>query len=39
MILGAGGSFAIHTALYFLKQKNTKKVIGVGRNLLRRYFQ
>lgn len=35
MILGAGGSFAIHTALYFLKQKDTKKVIGVGRNLLR----
>ena len=25
--LGAGGSFAIHTALYFLKQKNTKKLL------------
>jgi dTDP-glucose 4,6-dehydratase len=35
MILGAGGSFGIHTALYLLEHANPKKVIGVGRNPLR----
>jgi dTDP-glucose 4,6-dehydratase len=34
-ILGGGGSFGIHTALYLLKHANPKKVIGVGRNPLR----
>lgn len=35
LILGGGGSFGIHTALYLLKYADPKKVIGVGRNLLR----
>src|SRR5436190_15490714 len=35
MILGGGGSFGIHTAFYLLRNANPKKVIGVGRNLLR----
>jgi dTDP-glucose 4,6-dehydratase len=35
LILGGGGSFGIHTAFYLLKHANPKKVIGVGRNLLR----
>lgn len=34
-ILGGGGSFGIHTAKYLLENANPKKVIGVGRNLLR----
>jgi dTDP-glucose 4,6-dehydratase len=34
-ILGGGGSFGIHTALYLLDHAKPKKVIGVGRNLLR----
>jgi len=34
-ILGAGGSFGIHTAFYFIEHANPKKVIGVGRNPLR----
>jgi dTDP-glucose 4,6-dehydratase len=34
-ILGGGGSFGIHTALYLLENANPKKVIGIGRNLLR----
>jgi len=34
-ILGGGGSFAIHCALYLLDNANPKKVIGVGRNFLR----
>lgn len=34
-ILGAGGSFGIHTALYLLQHGGAEKVIGVGRNLLR----
>jgi dTDP-glucose 4,6-dehydratase len=34
-ILGAGGSFGIHTALYLLDHADPKKVIGVGRNPLR----
>ena len=34
-ILGGGGSFGIHTAMYLLDHAHPKKVIGVGRNLLR----
>ena len=34
-VLGAGGSFGLHTCLYLLKNANPKKVIGVGRNFLR----
>ncbi|HUO43439.1 MAG TPA: GDP-mannose 4,6-dehydratase [Burkholderiales bacterium] len=34
-IIGAGGSFGIHTALYLLDHADPKKVIGVGRNPLR----
>lgn len=34
-ILGAGGSFGIHTALYLLDHAEPKKVIGIGRNPLR----
>ena len=35
VILGGGGSFGIHAALYLLKNANPKQVIGIGRNLLR----
>jgi len=34
-ILGAGGSFGIHTALYLLDHAQPRKVIGIGRNPLR----
>jgi dTDP-glucose 4,6-dehydratase len=34
-ILGAGGSFGIHTAFYLLDYADPKKVIGIGRNPLR----
>jgi dTDP-glucose 4,6-dehydratase len=34
-ILGGGGSFGIHTAMYLLDHAQPKKVIGIGRNLLR----
>lgn len=34
-ILGGGGSFGIHTALYLLKHAAPRKVIGIGRNPLR----
>jgi len=34
-ILGGGGSFGIHTALYLLEKADPSMVIGVGRNLLR----
>jgi len=34
-ILGAGGSFGIHTALYLLEHASPRKVIGIGRNPLR----
>ena len=34
-VLGGGGSFGIHTALYLLENANPKKVIGIGRNPLR----
>lgn len=35
VILGGGGSFGIHTAFWLLDHADPKKVIGVGRNLLR----
>lgn len=35
VVLGGGGSFGIHTAMYLLDHANPKKVIGIGRNLLR----
>lgn len=34
-ILGAGGSFGIHTAFYLLDNTDAHKVIGIGRNPLR----
>jgi dTDP-glucose 4,6-dehydratase len=34
-ILGGGGSFGIHAALYLLDHAKPKKVIGIGRNSLR----
>lgn len=34
-ILGAGGSFGIHTAFYLLDHAEPTKVIGIGRNPLR----
>jgi dTDP-glucose 4,6-dehydratase len=34
-ILGGGGSFGIHAALYLLDHANPRKVIGIGRNPLR----
>jgi len=34
-ILGGGGSFGIHAALYLLDHASPRKVIGVGRNPLR----
>lgn len=34
-ILGAGGSFGIHTALYLLDHADPSQVIGIGRNPLR----
>jgi len=34
-ILGAGGSYGIHTAFYLLDHADPKKVIGIGRNPLR----
>lgn len=34
-ILGGGGSFGIHAALYLLDHANPEKVIGIGRNPLR----
>ena len=34
-ILGAGGSFGIHTALYLLDHASPRRVIGIGRNPLR----
>ena len=34
-ILGGGGSFGIHTALYLLDHANPRKVLGIGRNPLR----
>lgn len=34
-ILGGGGSFGIHAAMYLLDHANPNKVIGVGRNPLR----
>lgn len=34
-VIGAGGSFGIHTSKYLLEQADTDRVIGVGRNLPR----
>jgi len=34
-VLGGGGSFGIHTALYLLHNANPKKVIGIGRSPLK----
>jgi dTDP-glucose 4,6-dehydratase len=34
-ILGGGGSFGIHTALWLLDHADPKKVLGIGRNPLR----
>lgn len=34
-ILGGGGSFGIHTALYLLTQQSTNRVLSIGRNSLR----
>lgn len=34
-ILGGGGSFGVHAALYLLDHAEPKKVIGIGRNPLR----
>ena len=34
-ILGGGGSFGIHAAMYLLDHANPNKVIGIGRNPLR----
>ena len=34
-VLGGGGSFGVHTALYLMEQSDVKKVIGIGRNPLR----
>ena len=35
VILGCGGSFGIHTAKYLLANANPKRVVGIGRNVLR----
>lgn len=35
LVLGGGGSFGIHTALWLLDHAEPEKVIGVGRNPLR----
>ena len=35
LILGGGGSFGIHTALYLLRNARPKRVVSVGRNPLR----
>tara|TARA_B100000945_G_scaffold320932_1_gene332829 strand:- start:22 stop:1017 length:996 start_codon:yes stop_codon:yes gene_type:complete len=34
-VIGGGGSFGIHAALYLLNNANPKKVLGIGRNPLR----
>ena len=31
-VLGGGGSFGVHTALYLLENAEPEKVIGIGRN-------
>jgi dTDP-glucose 4,6-dehydratase len=36
VILGGGGSFGIHTAFWILRHADPVKVIGIGRNPLRR---
>ena len=32
VVLGGGGSFGIHTSKYLLEQRDTDRVIGIGRN-------
>src|SRR6266704_6938947 len=34
-VLGGGGSFGIHAALYLLRNTDAEKVIGIGRSPLR----
>jgi len=34
-VIGGGGSFGIHTALYLLDHADPRKVLGIGRNPLR----
>jgi len=34
-VLGGGGSFGIHTAMFLLDHANPKRVVGIGRNPLR----
>ncbi len=34
-ILGGGGSFGIHSALYLLDHADPELVMGIGRNLMR----
>lgn len=34
-VLGGGGSFGIHTALYLLEHGNPEKVVGIGRSPLK----
>ncbi len=34
-IIGGGGSFGLHSAIYLLENVKPKKVIGIGRNFLR----
>ena len=35
VVLGGGGSFGIHTAMYLLDHADPSKVVGIGRNPLR----
>lgn len=35
VVLGGGGSFGLHTSKYLLEQKDTDKVIAIGRNIPR----
>lgn len=35
VVLGGGGSFGIHTALYLLREAEPERVYGIGRNPLR----
>ncbi len=35
VILGGGGAFGIHTALYLLEHAKPRRVVGIGRNPLR----
>jgi len=35
VVIGGGGSFGIHTAMYLLDHAKPAKVVGIGRNPLR----